>query len=61
LQHIVGSLKDVAAGGGDLTARFKMESPDEEGEVKKMKSDYVFEPSDRLAIFSTWLQSKVWM
>lgn len=33
LQHVAASLKDVAAGGGDLTARLKVESQDEVGEV----------------------------
>lgn len=33
LQHIVDSLKDVAAGDGDLTARLKVESQDEIGDV----------------------------
>ncbi|MBY8142797.1 cache domain-containing protein [Vibrio fluvialis] len=33
LQHVVDSLKAVAAGGGDLTARLKVESHDEVGEV----------------------------
>ncbi|MCG6287734.1 HAMP domain-containing protein, partial [Vibrio vulnificus] len=33
LHHVVDSLKAVAAGGGDLTARLKVESRDEVGEV----------------------------
>ncbi|ENH7113335.1 cache domain-containing protein [Vibrio fluvialis] len=33
LQHVVDSLKAVATGGGDLTARLKVESHDEVGEV----------------------------
>ncbi|EKO3779833.1 methyl-accepting chemotaxis protein [Vibrio metschnikovii] len=33
LQHVVASLQDVAAGEGDLTARLKVESQDEIGEV----------------------------
>ena len=33
LQHIASSLKAVAAGGGDLTARLKVESYDEVGDV----------------------------
>ncbi|MDA0149371.1 methyl-accepting chemotaxis protein [Vibrio sp. LaRot3] len=33
LQHIAESLKDVAEGDGDLTARLKVESQDEVGEV----------------------------
>lgn len=33
LQHVVASLKAVAAEGGDLTARLKVESRDEVGEV----------------------------
>lgn len=41
LQHIVGSLKDVAAGGGDLTARLKVESHDEVGEVAKAFNDFM--------------------
>ncbi|EKO3735503.1 methyl-accepting chemotaxis protein [Vibrio metschnikovii] len=35
LQHVVASLQDVAAGEGDLTARLKVESQDEIGEVAK--------------------------
>ncbi|AOW83822.1 cache domain-containing protein [Vibrio mimicus] len=35
LQHVVRSLQDVAAGGGDLTARIKVESQDEIGDVAK--------------------------
>ncbi|WP_165312559.1 methyl-accepting chemotaxis protein [Vibrio ziniensis] len=41
LQHIVSSLKDVAAGGGDLTARLKVESQDEIGEVAKAFNDFM--------------------
>ncbi len=33
LQHVVSSLQAVAAGGGDLTARIKVESQDEIGDV----------------------------
>ncbi len=35
LQHVVASLQDVAAGEGDLTARLKVESHDEVGDVAK--------------------------
>ncbi|ENM5827241.1 methyl-accepting chemotaxis protein [Vibrio metoecus] len=35
LQHVVSSLQDVAAGGGDLSARLKVESQDEIGDVAK--------------------------
>ncbi|RBO15648.1 chemotaxis protein [Vibrio cholerae] len=35
LQHVVSSLQAVAAGGGDLTARIKVESQDEIGDVAK--------------------------
>lgn len=35
LQHVVASLQDVAAGEGDLTARLKVDSQDEIGEVAK--------------------------
>lgn len=35
LQHVVASLQDVAAGEGDLTARLKVESKDEIGDVAK--------------------------
>ncbi len=35
LQHVVASLQDVAAGEGDLTARLKVESHDELGDVAK--------------------------
>ncbi len=41
LQHIVVSLKDVAAGGGDLTARLKVESRDEVGEVASAFNDFM--------------------
>ncbi len=33
LQHIVASLKDVAAGGGDLTVRLKVENRDDIGQL----------------------------
>lgn len=41
LQHVVDSLKAVAAGGGDLTARLKVESRDEVGEVAKAFNDFM--------------------
>ncbi|WP_136487212.1 methyl-accepting chemotaxis protein [Vibrio sp. H11] len=41
LQHVVDSLKAVAAGGGDLTARLKVESRDEIGEVAKAFNDFM--------------------
>jgi len=41
LQHIVVSLKNVAAGGGDLTARLKVESRDEVGEVASAFNDFM--------------------
>ena len=41
LQHIATSLKDVAAGGGDLTARLKIESKDEVGEVATAFNDFM--------------------
>ncbi len=41
LQHVVASLKDVAAGGGDLTARLKVESQDEVGEVAAAFNEFM--------------------
>lgn len=41
LQHVAASLKDVAAGGGDLTARLKVESQDEVGEVAAAFNDFM--------------------
>ena len=41
LQHIAKSLQDVAAGGGDLTARLKMESKDEVGEVASAFNEFM--------------------
>lgn len=41
LQHVAASLKDVAAGGGDLTARLKVESQDEVGEVAAAFNEFM--------------------
>lgn len=41
LQHIAASLQDVAAGGGDLTARLSVESQDEVGEVAKAFNQFM--------------------
>ncbi|SDH75273.1 methyl-accepting chemotaxis sensory transducer with Cache sensor [Vibrio xiamenensis] len=41
LQHVADSLKDVAAGGGDLTARLNVESRDEVGEVAKAFNQFM--------------------
>ena len=41
LQHVANSLKDVAAGGGDLTARLKVESKDEVGEVAAAFNEFM--------------------
>ncbi len=41
LQHIAASLQDVAAGGGDLTARLKIESKDEVGEVASAFNEFM--------------------
>ncbi|MDG2647228.1 cache domain-containing protein, partial [Vibrio parahaemolyticus] len=41
LQHVADSLKDVAAGGGDLTARLKVESKDEVGEVAAAFNEFM--------------------
>ncbi|MFH4679784.1 methyl-accepting chemotaxis protein [Vibrio diabolicus] len=41
LQHVAASLKDVAAGGGDLTARLKVESQDEVGEVATAFNEFM--------------------
>jgi len=41
LQHVVASLKDVAEGEGDLTARLKVESQDEVGEVAIAFNDFM--------------------
>ncbi len=41
LQHVVTSLKEVAAGGGDLTARLKVESQDEVGQVAAAFNDFM--------------------
>ncbi|PFG45517.1 methyl-accepting chemotaxis sensory transducer with Cache sensor [Vibrio sp. ES.051] len=41
LQHVAASLKDVAAGGGDLTARLKVESKDEVGEVAAAFNEFM--------------------
>nr|VVV02784.1 Methyl-accepting chemotaxis protein McpP [Aliivibrio wodanis] len=41
LQHIADSLKDVAAGDGDLTARLKIESQDEIGEVAQAFNEFM--------------------
>ncbi|MEF1292048.1 methyl-accepting chemotaxis protein, partial [Vibrio sp. M260118] len=41
LQHVVASLKDVAEGEGDLTARLKVESLDEVGEVAIAFNDFM--------------------
>ncbi|ODS09905.1 methyl-accepting chemotaxis protein [Vibrio scophthalmi] len=41
LQHIAESLKDVAAGEGNLAARLKVESQDEVGEVAQAFNDFM--------------------
>ena len=41
LQHIVTSLEDVAAGGGDLTARLKVETKDEVGDVARAFNQFM--------------------
>ncbi len=41
LQHIVASLEDVAAGGGDLTARLKVETKDEVGDVARAFNQFM--------------------
>ncbi len=41
LEHVANSLKDVAAGGGDLTARLKVESQDEVGEVAAAFNEFM--------------------
>lgn len=41
LQHVAASLTDVAAGGGDLTARLKVESQDEVGEVAAAFNEFM--------------------
>jgi len=41
LQHVAASLKDVAAGGGDLTSRLKIESQDEVGEVAAAFNEFM--------------------
>ncbi|NVC64632.1 HAMP domain-containing protein [Vibrio sp. 05-20-BW147] len=41
LQHIASSLQDVAAGGGDLTARLSVDSQDEVGEVAKAFNQFM--------------------
>ncbi|KGY12635.1 chemotaxis protein [Vibrio tubiashii] len=41
LQHIAASLKDVAEGEGDLTARLKVESQDEVGDVAIAFNDFM--------------------
>ncbi|ROV59065.1 methyl-accepting chemotaxis protein [Vibrio ponticus] len=41
LQYIASSLKDVAAGDGDLTARLKVESKDEVGDVAQAFNDFM--------------------
>lgn len=41
LQHIAASLEDVAAGGGDLTARLKVETQDEVGDVARAFNQFM--------------------
>ncbi len=41
LEHVANSLKDVAAGDGDLTARLKVESNDEVGEVAAAFNEFM--------------------
>ncbi len=41
LEHVANSLKDVAAGDGDLTARLKVESQDEVGEVAAAFNEFM--------------------
>lgn len=57
LQHIAASLEDVAAGGGDLTARLQVETQDEVGDVARAFNQFMDKLQPLIAEIRTSAQS----
>ncbi|NAX22333.1 methyl-accepting chemotaxis protein [Vibrio sp. V39_P1S14PM300] len=57
LQHIAASLEDVAAGGGDLTARLQVETQDEVGDVARAFNQFMDKLQPLIADIRTSAQS----